>query len=387
MSKFKTALLIILIPLLGISQNRGKNQDSIVAGFRASRILSSYPNNQFPSPEYWLSVGDGMAAKFNNASPAGIWIVSLYMDDGYTKLNFPSACGSCDYIWFSEEDQNEEWLTYFDEHGLKVWLQVEPGAADILTLMQLVITRYQDHPCVIGFGVDIEWFQAQDYPEGKPVTDEEAELWETTLKEYNPAYTLFLKHYNKDWMPPEYRGDILFVDDSQDFGWANDPFGLMVNEFGEWAAEFSPNPSAFQFGYPADQSWWSQLNDPPQDIGQALIDNIPECYGIFWVDFTITQIFPVSGYNELQASGIRLYNYPNPFRNRTSFIFELPENVTGHFEIFDIHGNIIKKTTKQTYTKGKHNISFNAINLQQGSYYYKFVSNRYSESNRFIIVK
>ncbi len=383
MNYIKLLLITVLLPLLGFSQN----QDSIVAGFRASRILSSYPNNHFPDPEYWQSVGDGMASKFDNASPAGIWIVSLYMDDGYTKLNFPSACGSYDHIWFTQEDQNEDWLTYFDEHGVKVWLQVEPGAADILTLMQLVISKYHSHPCVIGFGVDIEWYQAQDYPEGKPVTNEEAELWETNLKEYDSTYTLFLKHYNQEWMPPEYRGDILFVDDSQDFGWANDPFEFMVNEFGEWAADFSPNPSAFQFGYPADQSWWSQLEDPPKDIGQALIDNIPECHGIFWVDFTITQIFPIAGLNELQTSNINLYNYPNPYKNNTTFIIDLPEKVTGHFEIFNMQGEIVVKTAEQTFEKGKQTVPFIANTLTQGTYYYRFISNSYSGISRFIILK
>ena len=385
--KTSFAFLVILIPFLGISQNWGKGQDSIVAGFRASRLLNSYPNNQFPDPEYWQSVGDQMAAKFDNASPAGIWIVSLYMEDGYTKLNFPSPCGSYDHIWFSEEDQNEEWLTYFDEHGVKVWLQVEPGAADILTIMQIVISKYDNHPCVTGFGVDIEWFQAQDYPEGKPVTDEEAELWETTLKTYNSHYTLFLKHYHKDWMPPEYRGDIIFIDDSQDFGWANDPFGMMVDEFGDWASEFSPNSSAFQFGYPADQSWWSQLDDPPKDIGKALINNIPECYGIFWVDFTITQIFPIAGAGEQYENIIEMNNFPNPFNNSTSIVLNPNRKATGQFEIFDMQGNLIIKTDEQTYQQGKNIIELDFTQLSAGSYSYRFVSDGYSGVNKLIIVR
>ncbi|OQX75725.1 MAG: hypothetical protein B6D61_09895 [Bacteroidetes bacterium 4484_249] len=359
------------------------NDTSLYSGFRASRILSSYPNNQFPHPAYWQKVGDQMSEKFENAQPAGIWIVSLYQENGYTRLNFPSPGGNFNHIWFSNEDQNEEWLSYFDEHGLKVWLQVESGAADIDTLMQLIFDRYQQHACIIGFGVDVEWYQAQDYSEGKPVTDEEAETWENAVKSYNPDFTLFLKHYHPGWMPPQYRGDILFVDDSQDFTWASNPLNAMVNEFSVWASAFSPNPSCFQFGYPADETWWSQLDDPPKDIGQDLIDNIPECKGIFWVDFTITQIFPVTGVSEKKELKINLFNYPNPFHNKTSFVLQTDSKIKGHFEIFDIQGNLLIETPERIFTKGRYEIPFYNSNLSQGTYYYRFVSNGFTETCKF----
>ncbi len=265
-----------------------------VAGFRASRILSSYPNHQFPSREYWQMVADSMAAKFDSTAPGGIWIVSLYQDNGYTRLNFPVFGQPDPYIQSINDEQNDAYLDYFDQHGTRIWLQVEPGAASVDTLIYLVLSRYQNHPCVVGFGVDVEWYMTQQYSGGKQVTDEEAQRWEAKVKKFNPDYTLFLKHYTASRMPPTYRGDIIFVDDSQGFNSYSRPFDAMVNAFYDWGQRFSPARVAFQYGYPNDQSWWQNLSDPPGDIGRRLIEVIPNCYGLFWVDFTVTQVFPIN---------------------------------------------------------------------------------------------
>ena len=66
----------------------------------------------------------------------------------------------------------------------------------------------------------------------------------------------------------------------------------MVSEFVEWGKAFSPAPVGFQYGYPADTFWWQNLQDPPKDIGQALLDKIANTEGLFWVDFTVLEVFP-----------------------------------------------------------------------------------------------
>ena len=284
----------------------------LMTGFRASRLLGNYPNYTFPSAEYWTSVGEQMSDKFDNSTPVGIWIVGLYQDNGYCSLSFPNTSGETyENIYFSSYDKDEAFLSHFDTVGMKVFLQVESGAAEIGDLMDLVLGHYGGHPCVIGFGVDVEWYHTNTYPEGEPVSDSLAEAWEIEMKTYNTDYQFFLKHYTTNRMPPNYRGDILFVDDSQDFNFAGNPLEYMVYEYGNWAETFAPNLSAFQFGYPNDQTWWSDFEDPPAKIGQALLDDIPTCGGLFWVDFTVTDVFPMEiETHESRANRIRIF--PNP---------------------------------------------------------------------------
>lgn len=96
--------LTVILCVVWLTDLLTQTDSTRAAGFRASRILSSYPNNQFPSANYWVSAGNWMASKFNSASPASIWIVSLYISNGVTQLNFPSPGGNYPYINFIGTD-------------------------------------------------------------------------------------------------------------------------------------------------------------------------------------------------------------------------------------------------------------------------------------------
>lgn len=252
------------------------------AGFR----FSSYGPPYNPGPEYWVSVGKQMAAKFPGAKPQAIWIVGNFTGKG-TYLSFPAKTDD-PYVTRTFMDMNEAALTLFDQHGVQVWLQVEPGNADMLGLIDLVLGQYSHHPCVIGFGVDVEWYKSGGAPEGTPVSDEEAKAWVKAVQAHHPDYLLFLKHWDYHWLPPTVRDGIVFVDDSQHFQSLDD----LVAEFTAWGEHFAPAPVAFQYGYPADKPWWRNLSDPPGDIGRAILEKVPNTSGLFWVDFTVLEVFP-----------------------------------------------------------------------------------------------
>jgi hypothetical protein len=80
----------------------------------------------------------------------------------------------------------------------------------------------------------------------------------------------------------------MFLDDSQMF----DSMDQMVNEFKDWGQTFAPTPVGFQYGYQRDRKWWKELLDPPRDIGQAILNQVPNATDLYWVDFTMRQIWP-----------------------------------------------------------------------------------------------
>jgi hypothetical protein len=258
-------------------------EPSLGAGFR----FSTYGPQHNPGPEYWASVGERMSAKFPGSHPETIWIVGNFMGNGITYLSFHAETDD-PHIKSGFVDMNEQTLTLFDQKGFRVWLQVEPADADMLKLIDLVLNQYKDHPSVIGFGVDVEWYKSTGGPEGTPVTDAEAEAWVKAVRAVDPEYKLFLKHWDTDWMPPTYRDGVVFIDDSQQFT----SFEHMKTEFAEWGQHFAPAQVGFQYGYPADQPWWSQLQDPPGDIGKAILESTPNTTALFWVDFTVLDVFP-----------------------------------------------------------------------------------------------
>ncbi len=392
------AFLIIFLFTSIIQFAQSDNEaNQLHVGVRASRILGSYPNREFPSPKYWNNTAIDLSSKFNDAQPAGLWIVSLYIDDGITQLTFPAPSGTHEKMWFQSVDKNEEYLNYFDRNGLKVWLQVEPGEADIEELMEIVLNRYKHHECVIGFGVDIEWYIANKFKMGQKLDDATPAKWEAKLKSIDTSYTLFVKHFSQSWMPPTYRGDIIFVDDSQDFNWmgAGKEFDLMKKEFKAWGDNFKPNPVAFQFGYKADKKWYSAFDDPMQTIGDALLKEIPNCQGLFWVDFTINDLFPVSVDEEgAPITGYSLgNNYPNPFNPTTCFNYSLPFDSNILLVVYNSLGEKIENLENQFNKAGVYSKEWNGSQYASGVYFIKMIAvstdgkYKFSNTRKIILMK
>ncbi len=300
--KFKTLTFPIFILLIAITTFAIKPPASVspeettikpgkvvFAGVRSS----SYGIKSFPEPPAWKKAIDAMTGYFEGSTPCAIWIVGVMAETPkYTHLEFPSEGKTYPNIEFEDADKHEPFLSYFDKAGIKVFLQVEPANADMMTLIDLVLGRYKDHPCVIGFGVDVEWNKEADNPEwGVKVDDATAQQWEAKVKSCNPEYRLFLKHWDIGWMPPTYRGDIIFVDNGQEFK----NFEEMLAKFPNvWAKTFYPNTVIFQVGYGSDKPWWSKLPTPPKTIGDSLKKKIRQDLGIIWVDFSSRDVLPLA---------------------------------------------------------------------------------------------
>jgi len=264
--------------------NNGPSDRSKLTGFRASR----YGIDPFPNAEYWTGVGNDMASYVDNGKAAGLWIVGQSMDSGDCALEMtkPSG-GSYTNITFASSDPNEAALDYFDKNNVKIILQVEPSDASVDELMDIVLNEYSGHSSVIGFGVDIEFYQNLSNPKGKAVTDEVAEGWLDKVKSFNSDYILMLKHFDPYKLPPCSRNDMLFVNDSQ-----NNTKDAIMAEFTKWANFFTPGDVGFQIGYDSDKSWWSDYSTPPADLSVELQNAYKNTAAIFWVDFTVDDVFP-----------------------------------------------------------------------------------------------
>jgi hypothetical protein len=399
--------LILLLALL-VSQVTSAVAGGLVAGTRGSKIWN-YP------VRYWGNVADSLSRSFSStATPAAVWIVTFYGDGGDTYATFPSGGATVAHVSFTSTDFNEAYLTEFDRRGMRVWLQIEPGAASVSDLIDVVLSRYKNHKCVTGFGIDVEWLDAQSVSEGRRVTDAEASAWEQKVKSYDPAYTLFLKHYTQNRMPLTYRGDILFVDDSQQFP----GFASCVNEFKVWGQSFPANKVAFQFGYPDDRPWWSLLQNPPVTLGNALLAAIPNTAGLFWVDFTISEVFSIvaNGVAGLPAVPeiLRLQqNYPNPFNPTTTIRYSLPESGTGEaglgaekrdvgnagsggsglgarvvrLAVYDILGREVAVLVNEPKATGEYSVTWDARGMSSGVYYYRLEAGEFVQLRKMVVVK
>lgn len=322
-----------------ILREAGNLQDDALARVAYTGTRSSVYGlgDRWLLPEEWKSVTDQMQEWYPSAKPTMVWIVGSLSGMGCNLEFLPgddvdTAALEEQYIYFSESDRenhlsHEEYFNYFDENGIEVYLQVEPGFADVETLIDLVLAQYGSHPCVVGVGVDVEWYHGVTEDSGLPISDVLAEQWDKHIKEINPEYRLFLKHYNIRYLPPTYRSDILFVNDSQGFGSSiGDVLGIydeelddvlgFVPEFKRFADAFPNNDVLYQIGYEADATWYYTMEDPVVlSLGQRLAEVTGQNCGIIWVDFTIKnpKTFPWTMTSEEKVNVVnKLLRYLNP---------------------------------------------------------------------------
>ncbi len=179
-------------------------------------------------------------------------------------------------------EAQEEFLAYMDELGVHIFLEIYPRkTSDVPVEIDAWLARFKRHKCVKGLGVDLEYY--------KRVDDAAAQAWNEKIKLHNPDYRMFLKHWELSYMPPSYRGDIVFINTSSEAS-----LEALNAEFAQWAAHFAPSACAFQIGYPADEDamdgrnnggWW-RLQDPIKNWGDSLLARInspAQEIGLLWV--------------------------------------------------------------------------------------------------------
>ncbi len=243
---------------------------------------------------WWIARAVAFAAAFPRAEPAIIEIVSNYQADGSTRLEFPrppSYSGPTAHMRFGKplDRDHERSLQAYDAAGVRVLLQVEPGDADVSHCLEVVHAAFGGHPCVIGYGVDLEWYRQRGSPArwGRPAGDAHARQWMDTVAGFGPDRTLFLKHWRPEYLPGQFRHPRLwFLSDSQRFRGDQ----ALLADFGRWHQNAGASVTGYQIGYESDRHWWSRWPETPFSLGSAVLRAAPSCGFLFWVDFTADQV-------------------------------------------------------------------------------------------------
>ena len=287
------------------------------AGIRYSEIgiRRTFGKENIPSTSKTVSMINTMKGYYEDSAGAIILIVGLLSGDDTCALHFPTSSGYKDqYVYGSDEDEYEDLLTAFDNSGISVWLQVESGNANLVKLATEVMTHYKKHPCVKGFGIDVEWYRpAGTKGWGSKLSSSLANQVLAAVRKVDEDYTVFVKHWDWRWLPEATDG-FIYVNDSQNFldldedmtgsqinalvnsislSEANGAASMMKNDFADWARHFAPCPVMFQIGYQKDKPIWKKLfTNPAKELGEYILSgcNSGNDVGIIWVDFTLSEV-------------------------------------------------------------------------------------------------
>ncbi|MFO7526017.1 MAG: T9SS type A sorting domain-containing protein [Ignavibacteriaceae bacterium] len=80
-------------------------------------------------------------------------------------------------------------------------------------------------------------------------------------------------------------------------------------------------------------------------------------------------------------------NYPNPFNPVTTIKYSIPETGNVSLKVYDILGNEVASLVNEEKAPGVYSVTFDALKLSSGVYFYKIQSGSYVETKKMLLLK
>jgi photosystem II stability/assembly factor-like uncharacterized protein len=80
-------------------------------------------------------------------------------------------------------------------------------------------------------------------------------------------------------------------------------------------------------------------------------------------------------------------NYPNPFNPNTVVSYQLPVAGNVSLIVYNVLGNEVQTLVNEKQSAGSYSVDFNAASLPSGIYFYKLVTEKFTETKKMILVK
>jgi choice-of-anchor B domain-containing protein len=157
------------------------------------------------------------------------------------------------------------------------------------------------------------------------------------------------------------------------------------------------------------------INNPAVPVEDAWYDTYPAnnnftyngCWGVYMFPsgkiaasdrqtglYVLKTTFPIitgvqGNTNEVPAEYILSQNYPNPFNPSTKINFSIPKSSSVSLKVFDVSGKEVATVVNDRRDAGSYEVTFDAglYGLTSGVYFYRLITNDFSETKRMVIVK
>ncbi|MHB1687763.1 MAG: SdrD B-like domain-containing protein [Ignavibacteriaceae bacterium] len=143
------------------------------------------------------------------------------------------------------------------------------------------------------------------------------------------------------------------------------------------------------------QSWGTPTPFDASQIEEVgFVINASDNTGVTNFDFSVKNIAfagtGLTGINEdktLPKEFGLAQNYPNPFNPSTVIQFSVPKQQILNLTVYNILGQKIATLINGEVTPGVHNVTFNALNLSSGIYFYRLVGDNVNIVRKMILTK
>jgi hypothetical protein len=101
----------------------------------------------------------------------------------------------------------------------------------------------------------------------------------------------------------------------------------------------------------------------------------------------LSEIVSVPEEHQLPMKIALAQNYPNPFNPSTTIQYDLSR--TGHvsLKVFNTLGQIVSTLVNKTESAGVHEVSWNAVNVPSGIYFYRLQAEDFIETKSVVLLK
>jgi hypothetical protein len=115
--------------------------------------------------------------------------------------------------------------------------------------------------------------------------------------------------------------------------------------------------------------------------------------GILYGDTTLIGLHPLS--EKIPNSFSLSQNYPNPFNPSTKIKFDIPlsrgvsegRGVLVRLTIYDILGREIETLVNEQIKSGTYEVEWDGFAFASGVYFYKLITESYTETRKMVLVK
>lgn len=110
--------------------------------------------------------------------------------------------------------------------------------------------------------------------------------------------------------------------------------------------------------------------------------------GVVFYTLRYSQVFSVTPIsNEIPVKYSLSQNYPNPFNPSTSIRFDLPKSTSVKLIVYDVLGNEVEVIANQYIGAGKYEAKWDATGISSGVYFYKLITEDFSQTKKMMLVK
>jgi hypothetical protein len=90
---------------------------------------------------------------------------------------------------------------------------------------------------------------------------------------------------------------------------------------------------------------------------------------------------------ENEASPLLSQNYPNPFHETATIAYRIPVRSSVSLKVYDPSGRELSTLVYETRPPGEYITTIHGSSLPEGTYYYRLIAGKFTETRRFTIVK